>query len=138
MRELPFDPSQAYFFPKYIKNKKQPKDGSPPARHGPYWYAGYIQENRHRLHYIGKELPEELVPYIDHGREQKLAKQGRKPSERIDRPYNSFNSIQASLDDGNQVVINITNIAQHCKARIETLDNYTFVLYRDPIEEKHE
>lgn len=133
MRELPFDPAEAYFFPKYITNSNR-KDKSIKVRHGPYWYAGYIENNRHHLYYIGKDLPEELQPYIDHGREQKVLKPGRFKSERRTRPDNSFDSIQASLDKGNQVVIRLRNIATACNARIESLDNYTFVLYRDPEE----
>jgi hypothetical protein len=127
--ELPFDPAHAHYFLKYIK-RKQSKDGII-HRTGPYWYAGYIKENRYRLFYIGRDLPDQLLPYV-----REMIQQSNLPPTPAKRRQNSvmrnMTDISTALDHGNQVIIDIKQIATSAKANYSTINPTRFELHRDP------
>lgn len=60
-----FDRSEEASVPKVTLRSQMVRcgrQGCTKCPHGPYWYAYWREGGRSRSKYIGKELPEELVP----------------------------------------------------------------------------
>lgn len=131
-RQIPFDPAKVQYSRRYIRNPGRLKDGSRPSQRGPYWYACWMEGGRYRSFYLGKDLPDSLRPYVSDeqmAREVELrpevSKQNRGRRFRYD-------SLQETLSQGQQVVIDLNHIAYICKAHYNKIGPDRFVLYRDP------
>lgn len=82
-------------------------------------------------YYIGKELPEECIPYVPASAYTGgifTAKVGPKPQPR----RGASDTFLEALDKGEQVVIDLHRIAKDCNAYVDRIGNGKYLLYRDP------
>jgi len=119
-KPLPFEPSQARFFQKSIPNKRVGQPGR--KMMGPYWYAAIKVDGVIKHYYIGKELPEELKPFI--------------PVDAPEVAQNStvqmaYDNLRRTLERGNQVIIDIGQICRVCGAEYLPLSQSRFLLYKE-------
>lgn len=137
LEEIKEHPEKFTYAQRYTYSSHKRKDGTRyrGAKTGPYWYANWMDDGRFRTKYIGKELPSECIPfapastYLNH---PSPVKGGKLPA----RLRGASDTILEALDRGDQVVIDLTQIANDCGAHVSRLPhkgNLRFVIYRDPI-----
>lgn len=135
---LKFDPAKVTYAFRYRRHSHIKKDGTKYVgpKNGPYWYASELHpEQGLKTYYIGKELPEECIPYVP-----KVLYTGGPVMGKRGNPFKkrrgASDTILEALDRGEQVVLDVKQIAEDCKAYVDSLGGYRYLLYRDPIEKK--
>lgn len=122
---LRFDPSQVQYYQTNSSGYKR-KDGTK-SRAGPYWIASWVENGKLVNQYLGKEPPEECLPYLP----KDYVKTPRKYKEakpRLATPQ----EISEALDRGDQILISIPEIARQHNCYYNNIGSEKYVLYRDP------
>lgn len=134
-KPLKFDPSKVTYARRYVTKGKRRKDGTKnPNKTGPYWYANEMADGRFKTYYIGRELPPECIPYaepetyLDH-----LVPGGNHAPKNIVRLRGASDSILEALDRGEQVVLDLNQIARDCNSYVDRIGDRRYVFYRDAV-----
>lgn len=115
-----FDPAQVRFYP-----QSDPRWGK---LNRVYWYAYEYKDGKAKVYYIGKSLPEEYKPYVTNSAWAQHEEFSRR------QPYGEVESkdIGAAIERGEQVIIDIAEIASACNASVARLSRHRFLLYKEP------
>lgn len=123
VRQIQFDPSKVKY---KLRMKRATKRGGKEYRDGPYWFAHTTIDGKTKSWYIGRELPEECIPYCPDYEQAIIRFKG------MPVPKTSMDEIKEALDFGDQVILDIQAIAKSCDAYVDSLSMNRFLFYRDP------